>query len=102
MFRSAAGPAGILQGKFWSRHAGPSADRLKVARKTFVDNVCIQVIERHLVRGMPQILSPERVAGYADAELFAIAGEDEHILERRRQLQALQSSLVASLEDLRK
>lgn len=73
-----------------------------MARKTFVDNVCIQVIERHLVRGLPGLFSPERVAEYTDEELHEIAGEDEHTLAKRRHLKSLQHSLLSSLEDLRK
>ncbi|KAK1033967.1 hypothetical protein LTR74_018911, partial [Friedmanniomyces endolithicus] len=36
----------------------------KVALKTFVDNVCRQVIERHLLSGLSDLLLPREVAGY--------------------------------------
>lgn len=36
----------------------------KVARKTFVDNVCVQVVERHLLRNLADVFSPEMVIGF--------------------------------------
>ena len=41
----------------------------KVACNTFIDNVCRQVIERHLLRNLPDIFLPQRIAGLGDEEL---------------------------------
>lgn len=72
----------------------------KVARKTFVDNVCVQVVERHLLRILVNIFSPEMVIGLSEEELHQIGGESETIRERRKELQTLQNSLSNGLRDL--
>ena len=77
-------------------------DNFEVARKTFVDNVCIQVIERNVLRGLPDLFSPETVAAYTDHELKQIAGEDEARIAKRKQLQELHENFNAALRDLRK
>ncbi|KAK5708504.1 hypothetical protein LTR17_020635 [Elasticomyces elasticus] len=74
----------------------------KVARKTFVDNVCKQVIERHLLRSLPMMFSPETVAYYNDEEMKRIAGEVESTITKRRQLRVMQESLMAAFKDLRR
>lgn len=74
----------------------------EAARKTFVDNVCIQVIERHILRGLPGLFSPETVAAYTDDQLQRIAGEDEIRVAKRKHLQQLHENLNAALRDLRK
>ncbi|KAK3696625.1 hypothetical protein LTR37_017878 [Vermiconidia calcicola] len=74
----------------------------KVACKTFIDNVCRQVIERHLLRNLPEIFSPQRIAGLDDEELQRIAGERVDIVEKRKQLTEQVSNLKAGLNDLRK
>ena len=60
--------------------------RPQVATKTFVDNICKQVIERHLLRILPDIFCRERVASFSDKELEKIAAEQPGSIERRRQL----------------
>ncbi|KAK0301796.1 hypothetical protein LTR01_009150 [Friedmanniomyces endolithicus] len=74
----------------------------KVALKTFVDNVCRQVIERHLLSGLSGLLSPREVAGYADDELTRIAGERPDVALKRRQWQEQLETFRAGLKDLRK
>lgn len=70
----------------------------KVARKTFVDNVAIQVIERHLLRHLPEVFSPQLVAGMSNQELESIGGEKSEVLGKRKELQALHEQLSASLK----
>jgi hypothetical protein len=55
--------------------------------KVFVDNVAIQVIERHLVRDLADVVSPRVVADYSDAELRIIASEPEESLQMRDHLE---------------
>ncbi|KAK3686472.1 hypothetical protein LTR37_019791 [Vermiconidia calcicola] len=74
----------------------------KVACKTFIDNVCRQVIERHLLRNLPDIFSPQRIAGLGDEELQRIAGERVDVVEKRKQLTEQMTNLKAGLNDLRK
>ncbi|KAK0967965.1 hypothetical protein LTR54_018248 [Friedmanniomyces endolithicus] len=74
----------------------------KVALKTFVDNVCRRVIERHLLSGLSDLLSPREVAGYADDELTRIAGERPDVALKRRQWQEQLETFRAGLKDLRK
>ena len=73
----------------------------KVVRKTFVDNVCKQVVERHLLKNLPDIFSPQSVAGYTDEELERIAGERPEVVEKRKRLYEELENLKAGLKDLR-
>ena len=77
-----------------------STNSEKVAMKTFVDNVCKQVIERHLTRHLPGIFSPESVAGYGDEKLGRIAAETSEAVAKRRYLEGLRDSLRNALDDL--
>ncbi|KAI7081032.1 hypothetical protein KC356_g9344 [Hortaea werneckii] len=72
----------------------------KVARKTFVDNVCKQIIERHLLRPLPDLFSPEIVAAYTDKDLGRVAAESEQALARRTYLLSLHRGLMESLAEL--
>lgn len=73
----------------------------EVALNTFVDNVCKQVVERHLLRNLPSIFSPQVVAMYTDEELERIAGERPEIVRKGKQLREQLKNLRASLEELR-
>jgi hypothetical protein len=74
----------------------------KVARKTWVDCVCRQVIERRLLRNLSSIFSPQEVAGYSDEDLNTIAGEGQDVVEKRKQLTEELAVLQGGLSDLRK
>ncbi|OQN96115.1 hypothetical protein B0A48_18361 [Cryoendolithus antarcticus] len=74
----------------------------KVALKSFVDNVCKQVVERHLLRDLQDIFSPKTVAMYTDEELERIAGEKPDVMDTRKELREQLHNLKAGLEDLRK
>jgi hypothetical protein len=74
----------------------------KVAMKTWVDNVCRQVIERRLLRILPGIFSPLLVAGYSDEELDAIAGEGFDVVEKRKQLKQELRDLQAGMDILKR
>ena len=57
----------------------------KVARKRFVDNVCMQAADYHLVTGHDapiKVFSPTFVSELTDEQLEAIAGED--LVSRRK------------------
>ena len=73
-----------------------------MALKTFVDNVCRQVIERHLLNPLPNVFCPEEVAAMDDDELYKIAAESHENSESRKRLQELYRNLQRSLSDLRK
>lgn len=68
--------------------------------KNFVDNVCRQVIERHLLRDLPAIFCPETVASMDDETLEAIAAESQSNKDRRRQLRELHDDLASGLKDI--
>ncbi|KAL8838823.1 MAG: hypothetical protein Q9170_001978 [Blastenia crenularia] len=74
----------------------------KVALKTFVDNTCRQVIERHLLRTLPGIFCPETVAALGDEDLERIAAERPSNVEKRKSLRDLHESLSDSLRELRR
>ncbi|KAG9240272.1 dynamin GTPase [Calycina marina] len=73
----------------------------KVAMKTFVDNVCRQVVERHLLSTLPGIFDPTTVINFSDEEILRIASEPEKQKHRRTSLLALAKGLRDSLKDLR-
>lgn len=62
----------------------------KVARKRFVDCVALQVIERHFLgpSGPIRSFSPSFVGSLSREELRAIAGEEQTIIEKRKNLTA--------------
>jgi hypothetical protein len=69
----------------------------KVARKRFVDAVCKQAIEYHLIcakDGPLWVFSPGLVRSYTDEELEYVAGEDMLTVNRRKKLAAEIESLI--------
>ncbi|KAF6817471.1 dynamin [Colletotrichum sojae] len=72
----------------------------KVAMKTFVDNVCRQVIERHIMAPLPDIFHPTRVSEFTDDELLRLGSEPEKEIARRQKLSTEAQSLKSSLVDL--
>ncbi|KAK7701998.1 hypothetical protein SLS57_011513 [Botryosphaeria dothidea] len=73
----------------------------KVARKTFVDNVCRQVIERHILSELPDIFSPPVVTEFSDEELMRMASEPQKQRDHRASLQRLAEGLRESIKELR-
>ncbi|PCG88591.1 Dynamin [Penicillium occitanis (nom. inval.)] len=72
----------------------------KVAMKSFVDNICRQVIERHIIAKLPSVFSPVTVSTYNDDELLRLAAESCQLRNRRIEAVQLQEALVQSLRDL--
>jgi hypothetical protein len=70
--------------------------------KTFVDNICRQVIERHLLSHLSDIFSPTTVMNFTDEELERIASEPAKQKDRRMALITLAQGLRDSLNDLQK
>lgn len=69
--------------------------------KTFVDNVCRQVIERHLLKNLRNVFGPVFVSCLADGDAQRIASESPQTRKRRNELQALKADLGNSLAELR-
>ena len=69
--------------------------------KTFVDNVCRQVIERHIMRGLMEVFDPVRISELSDEELRRIASETPQIGMRRQELADLKQAMEESLRELR-
>jgi hypothetical protein len=67
----------------------------------FVDNVCKQVVERHLIRNMPKVFQPESIILLSDVDLRRIAAEPFDNTEKRQELRLLLENLKHSLNDLR-
>ena len=62
----------------------------KVARKRFVDNVCMQATDYHLITGPNtplRVFSPEFVIDLSNEQLESIAGEGETSVERRKAIE---------------
>jgi len=74
----------------------------KVAMKTFVDNICRQVIERHLLCNLPDVFSPTAIMSLSDGELIQIASEPETQQRVRETLVALEQGLRDSLRHLQR
>lgn len=72
----------------------------KVARKRFVDCVALQVIERHFLgpSGPIRSFSPSFVGSLSPEELRAIAGEEQTIIEKRKNLTAKLERLQGAQE----
>ncbi|GFF56498.1 interferon-induced GTP-binding protein Mx1 [Aspergillus udagawae] len=73
----------------------------KVAMKTFVDNVCRQVIERHILAKLPTVFNPMTIATFSDEDLVHLAAESPKFSKRRVEAIQLQEALEDSLRDLR-
>ena len=73
-----------------------------MALKTFVDNVCRQVVERHMLQSLPQIFDPETVAAYNDEDIQRIGAEMPENIAKRRQLRELHGNLANSLQALKR
>lgn len=69
--------------------------------KTFVDNVCRQVIERHVISKLADVFGPVLVSAYETDELLQMAAESTQVSLRRDEARRLQDVLEKSLKDLR-
>ncbi|EEP82059.1 conserved hypothetical protein [Uncinocarpus reesii 1704] len=65
----------------------------KVAMKTFVDNVCRQVVERHIALSARSILTPTGALQLSDDQVKEIASETQSKQERRNELKMLEKCL---------
>ena len=75
----------------------------KVARKRFVDAVCLQAVDHFLVSGKTSplwIFSPDFIGKMSDTELHQIAGDEDETIRRRNTLETELSSLRAGEEIL--
>lgn len=70
--------------------------------KTFVDNVCRQVVERHIIAPLPKIFSPVTVSRFTDDELLQIGAESEKQNRKREELRSRANKLRSSLENLQR
>ena len=68
--------------------------------KTFVDNVCRQVVERHVLVPLPAFFSPTTVSELPDAEVLRIGSEPETKQVTRERLSASAECLRVSLKEL--
>jgi hypothetical protein len=69
--------------------------------KTFIDNVCRQVIERHILTNLPTVFNPMTVSSFSDEDLVCLAAESPRISKRRVEATQLQEALMDSLRELR-
>lgn len=68
--------------------------------KTFVDNICRQVIERHLLSNLVKVFDPVSVGQLSEDELAEVAAETVEVRDRRNDLDALRQALQESLLEL--
>lgn len=62
--------------------------------------MCKQIIERHLLRPLPNLFSPETVAAYTEDDLGRVAAESDQAIVKRRNLLSLHGGLMESLAEL--
>ncbi|KAI0901055.1 putative dynamin GTPase [Annulohypoxylon nitens] len=74
----------------------------EVAMNTFIDNVCRQVIERHFMKRLKSIFSPQTIVELSDDDLLLIGSEPRTRQNRRALLEMTAQSLRESLSDLQK
>ena len=67
--------------------------------KTFVDNVCRQVIERHILAPLPKVFDPTIVSDYSDEDLLRLAAESAQTIRRAEALR-VQKALKECLREL--
>ncbi|KAL4791635.1 Dynamin family protein [Aspergillus venezuelensis] len=72
----------------------------KVAMKSFVNNICRQVIKRHILATLPNVFSPVTVSTYTNEDLLRLAAESRQTRNRRLEAGQLQEALEQSLRDL--
>ncbi|KAK1975295.1 hypothetical protein LZ30DRAFT_738033 [Colletotrichum cereale] len=72
----------------------------KVSRKTFVDNICRQVVECHILTPLPTFFSPRTVSQLSDEEVLRIGSEPEKQKSHRAQLCSFADRLRISLKEL--
>ncbi|KAF8243575.1 Dynamin family protein [Wilcoxina mikolae CBS 423.85] len=70
----------------------------QVASKTFVDNIAVQVIERHLLHELWTVFSPISVMSMPDNFVSAIAGESSEHQNRRHSLEVKKEVLMEGLK----
>lgn len=68
--------------------------------KTFVDNICRQVIERHILAKLGKAFHPTLVGSFSDEELMRLAGESPQTSRQRMETAQLKQKLEASLQEL--
>ncbi|KAJ5537458.1 hypothetical protein N7513_010644 [Penicillium frequentans] len=76
----------------------------KVARKRFIDNMCMQAADYYLVTGPAapmKLFSPSWVYDLSDEQLDQIAGEEAAVRRKRRRLQKLVKELETGKTILR-
>jgi hypothetical protein len=74
----------------------------ELTRKTFISNVIVQVVERHLVDELDRIFNVTRVVELDDAAVIEIASEDEYSRQQRLELRATRRTLEAGERVCRK
>lgn len=71
-----------------------------MAIKTFIDDLSTHVIERALLRTLPELLSPKVIMGLGNGRVQSIAAEPETAQEERKTLIEKQTALAYALERL--
>jgi hypothetical protein len=73
------------------------------ALETFIDNVTVQVGERHLIDDLEQVFSPPDVMqSWTDEQIAALAKEPRALVEKRDALERKRRLLEEALMDLAK
>ena len=70
----------------------------KVARKIFIDNVAVQVVNRHVMRGLEDVFSPLVVAGWSDETVRRAGAESNEVARERVRLGGKLDKLKAGKE----
>ncbi|KAB8240074.1 P-loop containing nucleoside triphosphate hydrolase protein [Aspergillus flavus] len=69
----------------------------KVSLKTFVDNICRQVLERHIISKLPVTFYPTQIGMIPDEDIKKIASESAETAKKRQELNSLADALQQSL-----
>ncbi|KAF3910516.1 Dynamin [Orbilia brochopaga] len=72
----------------------------KVTLKTFVDNVCRQVVERHILTDLSEIFSPVSVMKLSNEKVEHLAAESDEVQQKRQELETLRAQLESGLSVL--
>ncbi|KAJ6257355.1 Dynamin [Drechslerella dactyloides] len=72
----------------------------EIALKTFVDNVCRQVIERHILTDLSDIFSPVSVMQFSAEKVEHLGSESDEVQRKRQELEGLRAQLESGISVL--
>jgi hypothetical protein len=100
-------PVRLLQGEYFQLspllsfcYIYSHAFLTQAATNTFTDNVCRQVVERHIIQQLPNVFNISTIIKLSDDVVQRIAAEPDTRKETKESLANFERILVETLDDL--